>query len=146
LASEPNLISYFNDLVPVERKVYFLADSDLDMGQDLKRLAALGRQRGWNHIKLAQFGGALDPSFYGLSWVPWTQKDLSGPQPGQVYVVNVTLFQTGPVFDPDLLPIARSWASTSSPTGRVGDSWLYFEIPGKASADPSPSLSSVRIF
>ena len=146
LASEPNLIGYFNDLIPTTRKIYFLSDSDLDMGQDMKRLAVAGRERGWKKIKLAQFGGALDPSFYGLNWVPWTQKDLSGPQAGQTYVVNVTLFQTGPVFSPDLLSIARGWASTTVPTGRVGDSWIYFEMPGKPSPDTSPRLPSVRIF
>ncbi len=146
LANGPDLIGYFNDLVPAEKKVYYLADSDLDMGQDVKRLALWGRQRGWKQVKLAQFGGALDPSFYGLACVPWTRKDLSGPQPGQVYAVNVTLFQTGPVFSPELLPIARSWASATPPTGRVGDSWIYFEMPGKTVPDPSPSLSSISIF
>lgn len=146
LASQPNLISYFNDLIPAEKKFSLLSDCDLDMGQDLKRLSLIGRQRGWKQVKLAQFGGALDPSFYGLNWVPWTQKDITGPQPGQVYAVNVTLFQTGPVFWPELLPIARGWSSTTPPTGRVGDSWIYFETPGKPSSDSSPSLSSVRIF
>lgn len=146
LVNGPHLIGYFNDLIPPGKKVYYLSDSDLDMGQDVKRLAQVGLQRGWKKVKLAQFGGALDPSLYGLTCVPWTQRDLLGPQPGQVYAVNVTLFQTGPVFSSDLLPIAKSWASTAVPTGRVGDSWLFFETPGEPTPDPSPSLSSMRIF
>lgn len=146
LASAPDMISYFNDLVPSERKIRYLADCDLDMGQDVKRLAQTAVLKGWKNVKLAQFGGAVDPSLYGLDWKPWTQKDLSGPQPGWVYAVNVGMFQTGPAFWPDLLPIAQGWAAGTTPTGRVGDTWIYFEIPGSPPPDPSPALSSVRIF
>lgn len=146
LANAPDMISYFNELVPSGMKVHYLADCDLDMGQDVKRLAETGRERGWKRVKLAQFGGAVDPSLYGLDWKAWTQRDLSGPQPGWVYVLNVTLFQTGPVFWPDLMPIARGWAANTPPTGRVGDSWIYFEMPGTPPPDSSPDLSSVRIF
>src|SRR5208282_3389859 len=38
LANFPRAISYFNELVPPERKIYFLGDSNLDWGQDQKRL------------------------------------------------------------------------------------------------------------
>ena len=146
LVNQPNLISYFNDFIPPENKIRYLADNDLDIGQDLKRLAQVGKERGWKEIKLAQFGGALDPSLYGLSCRSWTQRDLSGPQPGEVYAVNLSLFQIGPVFWPDLLPIAQGWAATTPPTGRVGDTWVYFEMPGKPTMDFSPSLSTIRIF
>jgi hypothetical protein len=146
LASAPNMISYFNDFISFDKKIYCLGDSNLDMGQDIKKLAHTARQRDWKNVKLAQFGGALDPSYYGLHWTSWTARDLSGPQPGFVYAVNISLFQLGPEFSPSLVHIAKSWISTTTPTGRVGDTWFYYEIPGNPQPDLSPSLSSVCVF
>jgi hypothetical protein len=146
LASAPDMISYFNDLVPWQKKIYYLGDSNLDIGQDLKRLAQTARQRRWGKVKLAQFGGAIDPSIYGMQWDYWTEKDLTGPQPGQVYAVNVSLLQLGPEFSKDMIPIAKSWVTSTPITGRVGDTWIYFEIPGQPETDPSPLIKSVSVF
>jgi hypothetical protein len=146
LAQSPHFMSYFNELVPSERKVFFLGDSNLDMGQDVKRLAETAKQRGWGTVKLALFGGAVDPSVYGMKWNYWTKKDLAGPQPGQVYAVNMFLLQLGPIFVPSLKSIAESWVISTPPTGRVGDSWIFFEIPGKAAPDPSTPIPSVSVF
>ncbi len=145
LANAPNMISYYNDLIPQEKKIYYLGDSNLDFGQDVKRLAQVGQERGWKNVKLAQFDGMSDPSLYGLSWSPWTERDLLKPQPGFVYAINLNLIQLGPVFFPDFYPIAKSWVLNIPPTGRVGDTWLYFEIPGKPEPDSSPPLHSVRL-
>jgi len=142
LLNNGNLLSYFNDLVPAQKKIYFLSDSNLDWGQDEKRLAQTAARRGWTHIKAAQLGGA-DLSLYGLKVQGWTKRDFYGPQSGWVYVVNVGFLQLGPVFYPDLQPLAISWMSTLPPTGRVGDTWLYWEIPGTPPldrSDPEPSL------
>jgi hypothetical protein len=146
LSAVPNMISYYNDLIPWKKKIYYLGDSNIDMGQDVKRLAETARQRGWKNIKLAQFGGSVEPSFYGMNWNRWTQKDLAGPQPGTVYAVNVLLFQLGPIFIPTFTSIARGWAANTPPTGRVGDTWIYFEMPGDPIKDRSASLESVKIF
>jgi hypothetical protein len=146
LASAPHMISYFNDLVPREKKIFFLGDSNLDMGQDLKRLAETARERHWGPVRLAQFGGAVDPSVYGMKWEYWTRKDLEGPQPGRVYAVNALLLQLGPEFSPNWRPIAQSWVMTTPPTGRVGDTWFYFEAPGKPLSDRTPQIQSVSVF
>jgi hypothetical protein len=125
----PHPISYFNELVAPDKKIHFLADSNLDWGQDLKRLTEMGKQRHWNKVTLAYLGG-VDPSVYGLDWEPWTFRDLQGPRPGQVYAVNASFFQLGPVAYPPTLPIVQSWIGRSAPTGRIADSWYYFEVPG----------------
>jgi len=88
----------------------------------------------------------VDLSFYGIPVEPWSLKDIEGPQPGRVYVVNKTFFQLGPLFYPDLIRIARCWASQYPPTGLVGDAWLYFEEPGEPQPDPSPRFQSIRVF
>lgn len=146
LASAPHMISYFNDLVSWPCKIYFLGDSNLDMGQDLKRLAGTAQQRHWGRVKLAQFGGAIDPSVYGMRWDYWTQKDQARPQPGQVYAVNLLIIQLGPEFSPQWTPIAQSWVISTPPTGQVGDTWIYFEVPGKPIPDSSPAIPSVSVF
>lgn len=142
LVNFPQDLSYFNDLVPSDKKLFLLADSNLDWSQDNRRLEAMAQKRGWTQVKLAYLGG-VDPSVYGLSWEPWREKDLKGPQPGWVYLVNASFLQLGPSFYPSVLPIARSWINQMPPTGKVADSWYYFEIPGKAMADSSPFLPSV---
>jgi hypothetical protein len=142
----PNMISYFNELVSQKEKIYYLGDSNLDMGQDIKRVAQTAVVRDWKNIKLAQFGGTMDPSIYGLRWESWTRKDLRGPQPGHVYLVNALLLQLGPIFEPTLLPIAQSWMIHATPTGQIGDTWFYFEVPGLAAKDTSPQLESVHYF
>jgi hypothetical protein len=141
-----DVISYFNDLVPSAQKPFLLGDSNLDIGQDVKRLALAARARGWREVKLAQFGGTVDPSKYGLEWAPWTRNDLKGPQPGFVYAVNRSLFQLGSSFYPELRAISEGWASTRPPSGQVGDTWIYFEIPGETPSDPSDVFQSVRTF
>ncbi len=137
----PHSISYFNELVPSERKFSWLGDSNLDIGQDLGRLAQTARQRGWKKVKLAYFGG-VDPTAYGLDWEPWREGDLTGPRAGSVYAVNVSFFQLAPVFYPPTLPIATGWLSGARPSGRINDTWYYFEIPGKPKPDQGAFLDS----
>jgi len=131
--SYPRMISYFNEFIPPDKKIQYLADSNLDWGQDQKRLAELARQRGWTNVHLAYSGG-IDPQYYGLNWTPWTEADLAGPQPGTVYIINASFLQLGPLAYPSVKPIAESWITGMKPTGQVGDSWYYFEVPGKAEA------------
>jgi Dolichyl-phosphate-mannose-protein mannosyltransferase len=140
--SFPSQISYFNELVPQDRKIYWLGDSNLDIGQDTKRLAEEGRRRGWSHVKLAYFGNA-DPSWYGMDWKTWTQKDLAGPQPGWVYAINAAFIQLAPAYNPEAPAILNSWISKVPPTGQFGDTWYYFEVPGEIKPDHSPDILSV---
>ena len=144
LVSFPHMIGYFNDFIPAGKKLFYLGDSNLDFGQDVKSLANVGIERGWKNVKLAQYGG-INPEFYGLHWTLWTEKDLAGPQPGNVYVVNTNFMQLGPVFYPDMIPIATGWIRERHPTGKIGDTWYYFEIPGRHQPDSSPSLPSVQM-
>ncbi len=143
LANYPKMISYFNDFVPAESKIGFLGDSNLDLGQDLDRLAQTATRRGWKKVKLAQYG-VMDPSLYGMAWEPWTENDLKGPQPGNVYAMNASFVQLAPVFYPELIPIASGWISRTKPSGQVGDTWFYFEIPGNPIPDSSRLLPSVQ--
>ena len=139
----PGQISYFNDFVTPERKFYLLGDSNLDWGQDLKRLASVAAERKWGKVKLAYFG-AVDPGVYGLDWEPWKSKDLEGPQPGQVYVVNASFYQLAPAAYPPTRLLAEGWISRERPMGKVADSWYFFEMPGVLKAqEADPFIVSV---
>src|SRR5439155_5938092 len=59
-------LSYFNELVGGPREGWrWLVDSNLDWGQDMKRLARYLAARGEPPVKLAYFGLG-DPSRYGI--------------------------------------------------------------------------------
>jgi hypothetical protein len=139
--SFPSYLSYFNELVPENKKIYWLGDSNLDIGQDTKRMVEAAKERGWTHIKLAAFG-TVDPSLYGLKWDYWTQRDLAGPQPGWVYLVNAEFIQLGKSFLPQINPILNGWMFKTPPTGMIGDTWYFFVIPGTPKPDPSPRVYS----
>jgi hypothetical protein len=145
LPSFPAQVAYLNELVSPDKRLYYLGDSNLDLGQDTKRLARTARLRGWKNVKLAYFG-VTDPGLYGMQWAYWTKKDLAGPQPGWVYAVNVSYLQLGPAYFPDAAAIDHSWITQRTPTGTVGSTWVYFEISGEAAPDDSPALASAPPF
>lgn len=141
----PDQVSYFNELTAPERRLYWLGDSNLDFGQDTKRLAQAVKDRGWNHVKLAYFGGT-DPELYGIKWSYWTQKDLKGPQPGWVYLINDEMIQLGPAFLPAAPDILKSWILKAPLTGQIADTWYYFVAPGKVQPDSSAKIPSAPVF
>lgn len=137
----PHDLSYFNELVLPDKKIHYLADSNLDWGQDAKRLAQTAQQRGWGKVKLAYWGG-VDPAVYGLDWEPFQPGDLQKPQPGWVYVINAGFYQLAPVAYPTTMAIAESWIKSALPSGKVGDGWYFYEIPGIRREEKGPWLPS----
>lgn len=141
----PEQLSYFNSSIRPDRKIYWLGDSNLDIGQDTKRLAEVVKTKGWRHVKLAYFG-TDDPKLYGMDWSYWTQKDLKGPQSGWVYAVNDEFLQMGPAYTPAAAAIGKSWIANRPPDGTIGDTWRYYEIPGPVLKDSSPAIASAPFF
>lgn len=67
LISYPSHIAYFNELIGSTRNAdKFLIDSNLDWGQDLRRLDQWCRQRGIKQISVHYFGGA--DIAYDMRW------------------------------------------------------------------------------
>ncbi len=67
LRIHPHYLCYFNEFVGGPRNGHrYLVDSNLDWGQDLKRLSEYARARPQETIKLAYFG-STDPRCYGFS-------------------------------------------------------------------------------
>jgi hypothetical protein len=110
----PHYLAYFNELAGgPQNGARFLADSNIDWGQDLYRLAGYATRHPAEHIKLAYFGTA-DPRRYGFacealpSYGPW---GAVGELTAGTYVVSVN--QWLGLVD----PLARdaTWADESMP-------------------------------
>lgn len=68
--AHPHHIAYFNELSGGSRNgLFYLSDSNLDWGQELKALGSYARERGVGAIYLSYFGTA-DPRAYGVRHVP----------------------------------------------------------------------------
>jgi hypothetical protein len=90
----PHYLSYFNELIGGPRQAYrYLADSNLDWGQDLLRLAAYARQFPAEPVKLAYFGSALPTYYLPCTALPSIHSYGFGPRAaltGGLYVVSAT--------------------------------------------------------
>lgn len=79
----PDYLTYFNEIAggPAKGSNY-LDDSNIDWGQDLKRLETLMQKRGIREIKLKYWGKAV-PEYYGIQAkeIPYEEM-LEGPRPG----------------------------------------------------------------
>jgi len=66
----PNYAAYFNELVGGPKNGhYYLLSSNLDMGQDLKKLSDYIKAKNLGTIKLS-YHGSFDPSYYNISYEP----------------------------------------------------------------------------
>ncbi len=138
-------ISYLNELIPKSKRLLLLGNYNYDVGQDFKRLAQAARARGWTSLKLADTT-MIEPCYYGVPWKSWSQKDLEGPQPGQRYVMGASFLQCPETAYPETAPLSRGWPSRVPPTGRIGETLLYWEVGGKQTLDSSPPLHSRPYF
>ena len=143
----PHHLAYSNELMPGSLKASHLYCFNWDIGQDVKRLAETGRERGWGKVKLMT-SQRTDPYFYGLPWESWTRQDLSQPQPGRVYVLDPALVWDDPDYS-QLFTVEVPWIHRMAPTGNVAGTWYYYEIPGEASPpsqEASPVLNSFHYY
>lgn len=98
----PQYLSYFNELIGGPRRGHrYLADSNIDWGQDLLRLAAYARQHPQEQIKLAYFGSAVPREYLACEALPSFHPVLPPASlTAGTYVVSVT--QLLGVYDPEI--------------------------------------------
>lgn len=99
----PHYLCYFNELIGGPRNAHlYVADSNIDWGQDLKRLAAYARQHPDEKLKLAYFGSA-DPTCYGFevkSLVSYFAFEPRAPLTTGTYIISIT--QLLGVYEPEI--------------------------------------------
>jgi 4-amino-4-deoxy-L-arabinose transferase-like glycosyltransferase len=132
----PHYLSYFNEIVGPKNGYRVLVDSNVDWGQDLKRLKGWMDLEGVPRVKLAWFGSA-DPAYYGIPYDPlpglphhfdlWESLpfDPEEPEPG-VYAISVSILQELHRRDED--KTAFAWFRAREPDDRVGYSILIYKV------------------
>jgi hypothetical protein len=125
LLSHPDYLAYFNELGGSEPEK-ILVDSDLDWGQDLKRLARRLHEAGAREVAFLPLTlGDIEhemglPAIQGM--------DVQRPSPGW-NAVGVTCWKELRLGLGDKHPEAALWPDRIEPTERVGKSVLLYYFP-----------------
>jgi len=123
--AHPDYLAYFNAFAGDEPSKV-LIDSDLDWGQDMKRLSARLREVGATEVAFDPFIIAHLEAVHGFP--PIKPLDPRYPLPGwnAVSLTMLKLDRLGLKGHPELQP----WPERTTPTERVGKSvWLYYVPP-----------------
>lgn len=125
----PYYLAYFNELVGGPDQGYrYAVDSNLDWGQDLKRLKTYLDERGIEQVRLSYFG-RVSPEWYGIEYdaLPDPLRSSSlpfsplNPEPG-VYGISASSLQL--MEDPDFF----DWFRRRRPTAKVGYSIFVYDV------------------
>lgn len=131
----PHHLAYFNEAIGgPENGHHYLADSNLDWGQDLKGLKAYMDERGIERIKLSYFG-SVDPRLYDLDyeWLPSFLLPNPEARPADVPTTGlIAISATNLVgiymhiygYGQDLY----AWLEAHQPVARIGYSIFVYEI------------------
>lgn len=125
LMSHPDYLAYFNELAGSHPE-NILVDSNLDWGQDLKRLGARLRQVGAREVHFNQFWIADLEKEHGFP--PVHEMDFSRPSPGW-NAVGLTYWKIVRLQLLQMYPQAQFWPDQIPPTERVGKSILLWYFP-----------------
>lgn len=121
----PNFIGYFNEMAggpgPSHHGRRYLADSNLDWGQDFQELARRQINQGSGELRLARFG-LLDPALYGIKY-----EEVACPLPSGTIAVSANLLDGIDPFQPPR-PCLQS-LSARRPDDRVGTSIFIYRLP-----------------
>ena len=93
----PHYLAYFNESVGGAKNGHnYVLDSNLDWGQDLKRLTQWVNDNNIDNIHVHYFGGA-DPKYYlgEKYWPWWGDRNPADIKAGQWLAVSATLLQEG---------------------------------------------------
>lgn len=126
LAAYPFYIAYFNELTFGKHKYEFLVDSNLDWGQDLKRLASYIEEKEIDKIHIDYFGGTV-PSYYikEEKLIDWHSDQ--GPDTGW-FAVSATFFQFSKMYGIKEGKWDYSWLENYEPERIIGGSILVYNI------------------
>jgi hypothetical protein len=131
VAVHPDYLAYFNELAGADPS-RLVADSDLDWGQDMLRLARVVREAGIDSLRFAYIGnGDIDP----IIGVPVTFWDGTGRPSGWI-AMSETWFRRGLVTfrggEYRTRADAFFWLDSAATYTRVGKGIRLYRIPPPA--------------
>lgn len=123
LQTMPHYLSYFSEWVgDIERGAMLVSDSNIDWGQNNKRLVDLIKEKGIPHVKIDSSMGNKDLyDFYGISWETVETSKLVKPPPGY-YAIGIEKMR--PHFGS-----GASWFARHRPKFKAGETFYVFEVP-----------------
>jgi len=130
----PHFLAYFNELVGGPEKGYlYVVDSNLDWGQDLKRLNIWLEKNKINKIYLDYFGGGNREYYLGEKFLPWWgQRDPKELPKGSFLAVSASQLQGGrgfPVKNYDGPVFYYLWLNQyEPPVTKIGYSIFVYKI------------------
>lgn len=129
----PHFLSYFNETVGGPNNGHtYTVDSNLDWGQDLKRLKTWVEKEGINEIYVDYFGGGDTTYYLGKKFRPWRGNWDPKKLPKESYLaVSVTLLQGGkgqPVHGFDQPVGYYLWLDKYKPIKKIGYSIFVYYI------------------
>ena len=122
IRAHPDYLPYFNELAG-ERPERILVDSDLDSGQDLKRLADTLRARGISAVSIA-YAGSAAVAKHGLPAHRWLKpkRPVKGWVAASLYSLKLGSLDRRGHDD-------FAWLEQYAPVARVGESIRLYYIP-----------------
>jgi len=133
LATYPHFLAYFNEIVGGPDKGYiYVVDSNLDWGQDLKRLKKWLDENNIQKIYLDYFGGGDAEYYLKEKFIPWwgTRNPAELPK-GSYLAVSASLLQGGrgkPVPGFDQPSGYYLWLNQYPPVAKIGYSIFVYKI------------------
>ncbi len=136
LAVYPHFLAYVSELAGGPKNaVKLLSDSNVDWGQDLKRLKLAMDRRGIGGVVLSYFGEA-DPRYYGIDYQylfsdgPLPYRELGKP-PGRKWLAISLKCLQGVSFDDHGL---YAWLREYSPVESIGHTIFLYDLTGEIDA------------
>ena len=130
----PHFITYFNELVGGPSQGYkYVTDSNLDWGQDLKRLAEFVEENNIKTIYVDYFGGDSPEFRLKEKYYPWWgDRDPSELSPNSWIAISATLLQGGrglPNAEYNEKTGYYNWLNQYEPVTVIGNSIFVYQIP-----------------
>lgn len=129
----PHYLTYFNESVGGPKNGYkYAVDSNLDWGQDLKRLKKWAEQNNIDKIYIDYFGGGNLDYYFDDKYERWDGRNLSSNFPkGNYLAISSTLLQGGranPTPDFDQSTNYYSWLDKYKLETIIGNSIFVYHI------------------
>ncbi len=129
----PHFLAYFNELAGGSDKGYiYTVDSNLDWGQDLKRLNKWLDQKGIDKIYVDYFGGSDAEYYLKTKFIPWWgNRDKKELPKGSYLAVSATFLQGGrgtPIPELNQPSGIYNWLDAYKPVAKIGYSIFVYYI------------------
>ena len=133
IAAYPYFLTYFNELVGGPKNGYiYVVDSNLDWGQDFKRLVKWADENKIDKLYVDYFGGTVGEYYLGNRLIPWSgEKDYKLLPPESYLAVSATFRQQcfGEPINGFKPLNCYQWLKDYQPMQTIGNSIFVYYIP-----------------